>query len=298
MVDRLETMRLFVRVLERGSFTKAAADLSIPRSTASEAIQRLERDLGSRLLERTTRHIAPTPDGQAYYQRCVSILADLEEAEGALHGRAPSGLLRIDAPGTLTRTYLLPHLSAFLNKYPKLTLQLGQTERLVDLVREGVDCVIRAGIPDDSSLITRRLADIPEITCASPEYLARFGTPKTVDDLKDHQMVGFLSSRTGTAMPLEFKVGGRFEEVMLPALVTANDADTVHHLAREGFGIAQAPKYRFLKDLEAGRLVEVLPKAPPSPIALAAYYPQNRQLSPRVRVFLDWVVGIFEKAAL
>ncbi|MFA3919154.1 LysR family transcriptional regulator [Ruegeria hyattellae] len=297
MIDRLETMRLFVRVLERGSFTQAAADLNIPRSTASEAIQRLERDLGSRLLDRTTRHVAPTPDGQAYYQRCASILADLEEAEGALRGHEPSGLLRIDAPGTLTRVFLLPHLADFLAKYPKITLQLGQTERLVDLVREGVDCVIRAGIPDDSGMITRHLADLPEITCASPEYLAKFGTPMSVNDLKDHRMVGFLSSRTGTAMPLEFKVGEQFEEVMLPALVTANDADTVHHLVREGFGIAQAPKYRFLTDLDAGRLVEVLPNAPPPPIALAAYYPQSRQLSPRVRVFLDWVIEIFEKAA-
>jgi DNA-binding transcriptional LysR family regulator len=298
MIDRLETMRLLVRVLERSSFTKAAVDLNIPRSTASEAIQRLERDLGSRLLERTTRHIAPTPDGAAYYQRCVSILADLEEAEGALRGHEPSGVLRIDAPGTLTRVFLLPHLSAFLARYPKITLQLGQTERLVDLVREGVDCVIRAGDPEDSSMIRRNLTSIPEITCASPEYLARYGNPRSVADLDGHRMVGFLSSRTGTAMPLEFKVGKAFEEIPLPATVVANDADTVHHLARHGFGLAQAPKYRFLEDLEAGRLVEVLPKAPPPPISLAAYYPQNRQLSPRVRVFLDWIVEVFEKAVL
>ncbi|MES0826767.1 LysR family transcriptional regulator [Ruegeria sp. SCP11] len=297
MIDRLETMRLFVRVLERGSFTKAAADLNIPRSTASEAIQRLERDLGSRLLDRTTRHVAPTPDGQAYYQRCASILADIEEAEGALRGHEPSGLLRIDAPGTLTRVFLLPHLTDFLAKYPKITLQLGQTERLVDLVREGVDCVIRAGIPDDSGMITRHLTDLPEITCASPEYLAKFGTPKSVDDLKGHQMVGFVSSRTGAALPLEFKVGDKIQDVTLPALVTANDADTVHHLIRDGFGIGQAPKYRFLEDLEDGRLVEVLPDTPPSPTPLAAFYPQNRQLSPRVRVFLDWIVRIFDKAA-
>lgn len=298
MIDRLETMRLFVRVLQRGSFTKAAADLNIPRSTASEAIQRLERDLGSRLLDRTTRHVAPTPDGQAYYQRCASILDDLEEAEGALRGHEPSGLLRIDAPGTLTRVFLLPHLADFLATYPKITLQLGQTERLVDLVREGVDCVIRAGIPDDSGMITRHLTDLPEITCASPEYLAKFGTPTSVGDLKGHQMVGFLSSRTGTVLPLEFKIGDKLKEVKLPALVIANDADTVHQLTRDGFGIAQAPKYRFLEDLEDGHLVEVLPDAPPSPTPLAAFYPQNRQLSPRVRVFLDWIVRIFDKAAL
>lgn len=298
MMDRLDTMRLFVRVLERGSFTKAATDLGIPRSTASEAIQRLERDLESRLLERTTRHIAATPDGAAYYQRCLTILADLEEAEGALRGHQPSGLLRIDAPGTLTRAFLLPQLSAFLTRYPKISLQLGQTERLVDLVREGVDCVIRAGEPEDSSMVMRRLASIPEITCASPAYLETFGTPKSVEDLEGHRMVGFLSSRTGAVMPLEFKVGRHFEEIPLPATVTTNDADTVHHLAREGFGLAQAPKYRFLEDLDSGRLVEVLAKAPPPPLSLAAYYPQNRQLSPRVRVFLDWVIDIFEDAAL
>lgn len=298
MIDRLDTLRLFVRVLERGTFTKAAADLNIPRSTASEAIQRLERDLGSRLLERTTRHIAPTPDGDAYYRRCVAILADLEDAEGALRGHEPSGLLRIDAPGTLTRVFLLPHLSEFLARYPKITLQLGQTERLVDLVREGVDCVIRAGDPEDSSMISRRLTSLPEITCASPGYLAKFGTPMAIAELDGHHMVGFLSSRTGAALPLEFKVGKQIETVTLPATVVANDADTVHHLARDGFGLAQAPKYRFADDLNAGRLVEVLPNTPPPPISLAAYYPQNRQLSPRVRVFLDWVVGIFEEAKL
>jgi DNA-binding transcriptional LysR family regulator len=147
-------------------------------------------------------------------------------------------------------------------------------------------------------MIMRRLASSPEITCASPEYIAQYGNPKSIGDLEGHKMVGFLSSRSGTAMPLEFKVGKRFEEVPLPATVVANDADTVHHLAREGFGLVQAPRYRFLEDLEAGKLVEVLPTAPPPPISLAAYYPQNRQLSPRVRVFLDWVTSVFDKAVL
>lgn len=296
MMDRLEAIKLFIRVLERGSFTKAAADLNIPRSTASEAIQRLETDLGSRLLERTTRHIAPTLDGEAYYQRCVTILADLEDAEGALRGHEPSGQLRIDAPGTLTRVFLLPRLAEFLRKYPKVTLQLGQTERLVDLVREGVDCVIRAGDPEDSSMISRRLASMPEITCASPEYIAQYGKPENIADLQGHRMIGFVSSRTGAPMLLEFGTGTQIETVRLPAIVSANDADTVHHLAREGFGLAQAPKYRFADDLAAGRLVEVLPKSPPPPTLLAAYYPQNRQLSPRLRVFLDWLVNVFERA--
>ena len=298
MIDRLEAMRLFVRVVERGSFTKAAADLNIPRSTATEAVQRLERDLNSRLLDRTTRHVAPTPDGLAYYQRCMSILADLEEAEGALRGHEPSGLLRIDAPGTLTRVFLLPHLSDFLEKYPKITLQLGQTERLVDLVREGVDCVIRAGQPDDSGMIMRKLGSIPEITCASPEYLEKYGTPSTIKELDGHHMIGFLSSRTGMAMPLEFMDEDTLREINLPAIVVSNDADTVHHLARQGFGLAQAPRYRFKEDLAAGRLIEVLPNALPPPLDLSAFYPQNRQLSPRVRVFLDWLVHVFSSVQL
>lgn len=288
-------MRLLVRVIERGSFTAAAADMNIPRSTATDVIQRLESDLGTRLLERTTRHVAPTPDGQAYYARCLAILSDVEEAEGALRGNEPAGLLRVDAHGTLTREFLLPHLPAFMARYPGISLQLGQGDRLVDLVREGVDCVIRAGEPDDSGMIMRKLPSIPEMTCASPEYLQRHGTPDHPDDLAGHRMVGFVSSRTGAAFPLEFQTPGGLREVALPGRIVANEADTVHHLARLGFGLVQAPRYRFREDLAAGRLIEVLPETPPPPLPLAAYYPQNRQLSPRVRVFVDWATEVFRK---
>lgn len=298
MIDRLDAMRLLARVIERGSFTAAATDLNIPRSTATDVIQRLESDLGTRLLERTTRHVAPTPDGEAYYHRCLAILSDVEEAEGALRGNEPVGLLRVDAHGTLTRAFLLPLLPEFMARYPKISLQLGQGDRLVDMVREGVDCVIRAGEPDDSGMIMRKLPSIPEMTCASPEYLAKHGTPRNLDDLTGHQMVGFISSRTGDTFPLEFTTQDRVREVNLPSKVVANDAETVHHLARLGFGLVQAPRYRFRDDLAAGRLVEVLANTPPVPLPLAAFYPQNRQLSPRVRVFVDWVADTFRNADL
>lgn len=297
-MDRLDAMRLLVRVIDRGSFTAAAADLDIPRSTATEAIRRLERDLGCRLLERTTRHVAPTPDGDAYYRRCLSILADIDEAEGAVRGGEPAGLLRIDAHGALTRAFLLPRLPEFLEAYPQIRLHLGQTDRLVDLVREGVDCVIRAGEPQDSGMIMRRLPDIPEQTCASPDYLSRHGQPASADDLDGHQMVGFVSSRTGRVMPLEFQTAEGIREVTLPSQVTANEAETAHHLARMGYGLIQAPRYRFRQDLARGTLVEVLPDQPPPPLPLAAYYPQNRQLSQRVRVFLDWAMTVFDAAEL
>jgi len=289
-------MQLFVRVLERGSFAGAALDLGMARSTATEAIKSLERDLGVRLLERTTRHLAATLDGEAFYARCLAILAEVDEAETAFRDAQPRGLLRVDAHPLLTRTFLLPQLSAFLGRYPALDLHLGQGDRLVDLVREGVDCVIRAGEVTDSTLIMRRLASITEITCASPAYLSDRGRPESIDQLAGHQAIGFVSSRTGQIMPLEFVVDGKLRSIVLPARVTVNNSDTMAELARQGFGLIQAPRYRLQDDLNAGSLVEILPDCRPPPIPLAALYPQNRQRTLRLRVFLDWITEIFDKA--
>lgn len=289
-------MQLFVRIVERGSFTAAAADIGLPRSTATEAIRRLEDDLGARLLDRTTRHVAPTLDGQAYYRRCLAILAEIEEADGAFRGGDPRGLLRINAHGLLTRTFLLPHLPEFLSRYPLIELHLGQSDRLVDLVREGVDCVIRAGEPEDSGMIMRRLGAIDEATVASPDYLKRHGTPESPDDLEGHSMVGFVSSRTGEVMPLEFTIGGELRQLRLPSRVTVDNSDTMAALARLGFGLIQAPRYRFAEDLRTGALVEVLARNPPAPTPLSALYPQRQHLAPRLRVFLDWASELFKTA--
>ena len=298
MLDRFDRMRLFVRVVERGSFTAAAADLGIPRSTATEGLKALETVLGARLLDRTTRHVAPTLDGQDYYRRCLAILADLDEAEGALRNAEPRGLLRIDAHGLITRTFLLPHLAEFLDRYPRIDVHFGQSDRLVDLVREGVDVVIRAGELSDSSLIARRLGLIEEVTVASPDYLARRGTPRTPDDLAGHEMIGFLSSRTGEVIPLELTVGGEVREIRLPSRITVDNSDTMADLARRGWGLVQAPRYRFAQDLAEGRLIEVLGDHPPTSTPLSALYPPNRQLALRVRVFLDWITGLFPKTSI
>ncbi len=295
-MDRFDSMRLFIRVVERRSFTAAAADLSLPRSTVTEVIRHLEGRLGVRLLERTTRHVAPTLDGEAYYRRCLSILADLEDAEGVFRDAQPRGLLRVDAHGLLTRTFILPRLPEFLERYPLIDLFIGQGDRLVDLVREGVDCVLRAGEIADSTMIVRKLVSLEEVTCASPAYLAKHGIPSSPDDLEGHRQVGFLSSRTNAVIPLEFTVDGQLRNVVLPSRVTVNNSDTMADLARYGLGLFQAPRYRVKADLESGVLVEVLKNHPPSPTALSALYPQSRQLAPRVRVFLDWVTAIFAKA--
>ena len=297
-MDHLQSLRLFTRVVERRSFTTAAADLNVPRSTATEAIRRLEARLGARLLERTTRHVAPTPDGQLYYERCTAILAELDDAEAVLRDSEPHGRLRMDAPGLLTRTFLLPGLPAFLARYPRIQLHIGQTDRLVDLVREGVDCVLRVGEPVDSGLMLRRLGMISEVTVASPDYLARHGVPQSIDDLAGHKMIGFLSSLTGDVMPLEFTVDGTPHEVRLPVQVSANHSDTSADLARAGLGLVQAPRYRFAAELAAGTLIEVLADHPPTPTPLSALYPHNRHLAPRLRVFLDYIADIFRRAAL
>jgi DNA-binding transcriptional LysR family regulator len=291
-------MQLFVRVVERSSFTNAATDLRLARSTVTEAIKQLEADIGARLLERTTRHVRPTLDGQAFYERCRSILSDVDDAENVFRDVRPRGLLRIDANVLLTRTFLLPRLPEFLALNPLIDIHFGQGDRLVDLVREGVDCVIRAGDLADSGMIARRLATITEVTCASPGYIERYGMPASPEDLKGHVMVGFISSRTGEVIPLEFMMDGKAKEFILPCRVTANHSDTTHDMAKMGLGLVQAPRYRLQEDLKAGRLVEVLMGYPPSPTPLSALYPQNRQLAPRLRVFLNWLVTIFAEAEL
>lgn len=268
-------MRLFVRLVERQSFTAAAADLGIPRSTASEVLRGLEARLGARLLERTTRHVTPTLDGEDYYRRCVAILAEVEEAETTMRDARPRGLLRIDAHPLLTRTFILPHLPEFLARHPQLDLQIGQGDRLVDLVREGIDCAIRSGEPEDSGMILRRLGTVEEITVASPAYLASHGMPATPDALDGHQMVAFISSRTGDVLPLEFSVAGALRNVVLPSRVRVNNSDTMADIARLGFGLTQAPRYRFAADLTSGALVEVLAGYPPSPTPLSALYPHQ-----------------------
>ena len=293
-MDRLATLTLFVRIVDRRGFTAAAADLGVSRPAATAAIQALERRLGARLLHRTTRHVRPTAEGETYYHQCVAILAELEQADRSVSG-AVSGLLRVDAAGHLVRTVLLPALPAFLERHPALTVHLGEGERFVDLVREGVDCVVRAGALPDSDMVVRRIGELEEITVASPDYLARFGTPTSPDDLNGHRMVGFVSSRTGQPLPLEFTRGGEVVEVTLPTRLLVTGADTSAAAARLGLGLVQAPRYRFVQDLAEGGLVEVLANHRPTPTPISVLYPSKRQLAPRVRVFTDWLVELLER---
>lgn len=295
-MDRFQEMQIFNRIVERRSFTQAAEDLQLPRATVTNAIKRLEQRLGVRLLERTTRTVTPTLDGEAYHQRCVRLLADLEETEAAFRAAPPKGLLRVSLQGTLARHFVIPALPAFLKRYPGIELQIGEGDRLVDLVREGVDCVLRAGHLQDSSMVARRVTLLEQVTCASPAYLAEHGTPRTIEDLARHRSVNFVSSMTGKPFPLEFMVNDEVTQLMLDSSVSVTGADAYTACAVAGLGLVQVPRYRIADELRSDRLRILLDGFKPRPLPVSVLYPHSRQLSARVRVFADWLREIFDGA--
>jgi DNA-binding transcriptional LysR family regulator len=295
-MDRFQEMQVFVRIAERHSFTQAADDLQMPRATVTNLMKRMEERLGARLLERTTRTVRLTPDGEEHYQRCVRLIADLEEAEGSFRHAEPKGLLRVNLQGTLARHFIVPRLPAFLEHYPQIELHVGEDDRLVDLVREGVDCVLRAGTLQDSSMIGRRIALLEQVTVASPAYLARMGMPEDLDALASHRAVNYVSSATGRVMPLEFTSGDGVQSIELPASISVSGVEIYTQAALAGLGIVQVPRYRIQDALEDGQLQCMLPDFPPPPMPISVLYPHNRQLSARVRVFADWLSEIFKDA--
>lgn len=294
-MDRFDALRLFVRIVELGSFTQAATALEIPRATATHAIKQLEARLHVRLLERTTRQVRTTVDGQAFYERCRHLLHDLEDAESSLAHLSihPRGQLRLDIHGAAATSIVLPRINEFHARYPDIELVVGSGDRLVDLVREGVDCVVRAGEPKDSSLVTRRLALIPQLSCASPAYLAGHGTPLRPGDLSQHRGVNFFSASRTDVFPFTFLVNGKVEEHMLPDWISVNNADTYIACAEQGCGIIQVPRFHVERQLHDGTLVEILADTPCPPMVYSVLFPHHRQLSPRVRVFIDWVTQVY-----
>jgi DNA-binding transcriptional LysR family regulator len=293
-LDRFQQMQIFTRIVDRRSFTQAAEDLNLPRATVTNSIKSLESRLNVRLLERTTRHVKPTPEGDAYYRHCVRLLADLEETEEAFRETDPQGRLRVNLQGTLAQYFVVPRLPEFLARYPRVELFLGTGDHYVDLVREGIDCVLRAGELADSSMIARRVALLEQVTCASPAYLDRHGEPDSIEALAQrHEAVNYVTPATGRAHPLEFTTPEGIRNVTLPGPVAVNGAEVYAASAIAGLGIAQVPRYRVREQLANGELCVLLPAHPPPPLPVSVLYPQNRQLSLRVRAFADWLVQVF-----
>ncbi|MGY2397892.1 LysR family transcriptional regulator [Pseudomonas sp. SDO5271_S396] len=293
-MDRFNAMRVFTRIVELRGFAKAADSLQLPRASVTVLIKQLEAHLGVQLLQRTTRQVSPTLDGAAYYQRCVQLLADLEETEAVFSTRRqnPSGTLSVNMPSGIGRLIVIPALPAFAARYPQIELEIGLNDHPVDLIRDGVDCVLRGGLALDESLVARPLAMMDQLTLASPEYLARKGVPGSVGDLVEHQMVEYVSSVSGKRFGLEFQVDSQLHSVNLKKGLAVNSSDGYFAACEAGFGLIQAPHYHAMRQLAAGTLVEVLPQVAVPKMALSALYPPHRQLSRRVRVFVDWLVEL------
>lgn len=295
-MDQLLAMRALARVIEAGSFTRAADSLSMPIATVSKLVRDLESHLGVRLLQRTTRRVTVTPEGEEYYAKSGRVLRDLEDIDGAFNmarGK-PRGQLRIDVGGSTARDVLIPMLADFMTRYPDIRIDLGVSDRSVDLIGDNVDCVIRGGAMESSSLVARRLGEAVLITCAAPAYLKQFGTPAYPDELKNgHRLVAYVSSDTGRAIPFRFERDGRKTEIKVDHRVGINESNA--HLAAcvAGLGIVQTFGYAAASALRDGSVVEILRDWRPARYPFQVVYPQARHVTHRLRVFMEWLLDTF-----
>ena len=294
-MNKLQAMQLFVRVVETGALTRAADSLQIPKATATTLLQQLEADLGVKLLNRTTRRVSVTADGAAYYPRCVAILAQIRETEESLAQRqaAPSGRLRVDAPTLIARLIIVPALPEFFARYPDIDLQLGSSERRADLIEEGIDCAVWSGELEDSGLIARRVGQLYFGTCASLSYISAHGQPHHPGELASHRCINHFSPRSGRMFDWVFAKNGERIQTGLRGHIALDDENSYLAAAEAGLGIAQIPAFVLKEALERGSLELVLGDWFPEPAPLNVVYPQNRHLSSKLRVFVDWVAELF-----
>lgn len=295
-MDQLAAMRAFVRVVEAGTFTRAADLLRTPKPTVTKLIQSLEAHVHTKLLNRTTRRVTVTPDGAAYYERVLRLLADIDELDSGMNMSQASlkGRVRIDVSAALALLIILPALPEFHARYPEIQIDLGVTDRPVDLIAENVDCVVRAGELTDQSLIARRVGELRFTTCAAPAYLARHGEPRHPSDLeKGHYVVSYFSTRTGKTFPLSFHSRGEAIELAGRYIVSVNDGNAYLEAALVGMGVAQIPAFMAKRHLASGALRPVLTDWTTEPLPLHVVYPPNRHLSNKLRVFVDWIADLF-----
>lgn len=294
-MDQVEHYRIFVRVAELGGFTRAAESLGLPKASVSSAVRRLESALGAQLFHRTTRRVQLTADGAVFLERCRDFLGEAEELHTMFRqeSRQLAGRVRIGMSGGMARQLVLPQLGAFLQAHPGLQVELGAGERRVDVVREGYDCVVRTGDVADPSLVARRLGMAPVVSCASPGYLARHGTPRSLEELAGHHLVEFAvafgQKREGFEYPLP---GGGHASLEIPVAITVDNGEAYVGAAVAGLGLIQLPRFAVREALAAGRLVEVLPELPAAPMPVSLLYPLQRHMPRRVREVMDWLAAV------
>lgn len=291
MMDRILQMQIFQRVAELGSFSLAAEQLGLPKTSVSEAVQQLEQSLGSRLLHRTTRRVELSHEGQLYLRRCSELVAEFDELQHLFKAddQQLSGVLRIDMPTGLAKNLVLPRLPDFLQQHPQLHLQLSSTDRRVDLIAEGFDAIVRVGELKDSSLIARPLGQMPQINCVSPAYIQRFGKPERLDDLSQHQLVNYSQQLSGQAAEFEYLQGSGVQRIRMQSQITVNNAEAYSAACLAGLGIIQVPESGARAHLQSGAMVQVLTdfNAPAMPVNLL--YAHRKLVSRNLRVFSDWL---------
>jgi len=293
-MDRVQAMQVFLRVVESGSFVRAAETLGLPPSSVTGLIKRLEKHLQTRLLNRSTRSLSLTPEGERYFSRCREILELIEDTESSLrHDERPQGRLRVDVPGGIAHALILPQLGQFRRQYPDIYLAIGVNDRQVDLIQEGVDCVIRTGSLNDSALVARRLGNLRWITCAAPSYLEDKGIPEVLGDLQRHRAVHYFSSTTRRGSELHFIDEGVSFDVPVPGTVAVNETALYIKLGLAGLGLIQLPEILVADHLQSGDLVEVLAGMRPESVPVSLLYPHHTFLSPAMRAFSDWATELF-----
>ncbi len=294
-MNLLDSMTIFARVAELSSFTQAAEALRLPKASVSNAVQQLENQLGTRLLQRTTRKVQLTHDGQTYLERCKDMLADMDELQGMFQQQgaaAVRGRVRVDMTTGLARNAVIPRLPDLLRKHPLLELELSCTERRVDLIREGFDCVVRAGSIVDPGLIGRPVGLMPMVNCASPAYLAAFGVPATPADLATHRLVHYVPTLGAKADGFDFLVDGQTQTQPMQGAMTVNNADAYQAACLAGLGLIQVPEVGVRDLLQQGLLQTVLPDYLPAPMPMTLLYANRRNLPTRVRLVMDWLVAV------
>lgn len=292
---RPELLQIYARVAELASFTQAADSLGLPKASVSQAVQQLESTLGTRLLLRTTRRVQTTPDGQLFYERCKDVLADVDELQSMFQqegAQALRGRLRVDMPTGVARQQVLPRLGEFLAAHPLLDVELSSTDRRVDLVREGFDCVLRVGQLEDSALVARPLGNLVQLNCASPAYLAAHGTPRTLADLAQHRLVHYVPTLGAKPVGWEYVQDGQTLRLPMAGALSVNDTGAYAAACVAGIGLIQAPAIGMRPLIAQGLLVEVLPewRAPAMPMSLL--YAHRRHLPRRVQVFMNWLAEL------
>lgn len=287
----LDAMQIFLRVAELASFTRAADSLGIPKATASTAVQQLEASLGTRLLHRTTRKVQMTQDGQAFYERARDLLADVDELQSMFQRGAKSlrGRLRVDMSSGMALHFIIERLPEFLDAHPLIELELSSTDRLVDLVREGFDCVVRVGTLGDSSLIARPLGVFRIINCASAGYIEQHGMPQSLDDLKNHRLIHYVSTLGSRSPGWEYPDSNGYASLPMAGVLTVNSSEAYRAACVAGLGLIQAPAAGLQPLIDRGVLVEVLPDHPAEPMPVSLLYAHRRHLPRRAQEFMNWI---------